>query len=617
MKNNKYLPSKYFLSSILFIGLSFAIMQFVVVPKTYEKHMSAQVSRAGVLSGEVKNSNVLTGVLREQSFHELNPKTNTVFSKFQTFFLDTPDSRSIELKNTRINHDLVGYTVKYDLVKNSIAPAEGNEINKSGKDIVNTSANKSILNLNTLVLLAQFENSTLVPASAADYDGLLFTEKNKSYLKRFFGEMSHGKVNVTGQVRGWYTFPGNGSEYLSPYNPDHTCFINDDQILSLIDYYNEDLSNYQRVIVVTNCEEYGTIGGAYYGYYGEIFDGVAGVVRTNGNHTRLGVNGFGGYETFQDIVWNLVHEMGHGMGIMGISGVGHASSLDCGDRTIWAGCTEMGYGNPFDVMGYWSGRIFNFSHQEKAGWIDGDNIVEINESGDYFINNLQMEDGVVAAKIYTPGITNPVFAVEHRKAQGFDLNLQNSDNVTNGLLLYSLITPSQTPLSGAWKWRLVDPNPSNLEIYEDTVSDAITDSFYDEVFGIGIEIISVTSEGINFSVTYDTENSACAQELESLPPAMCPPPPPPQNFSVYPTTSATGWGATWDTAPGATRYGIQLSLNDNFTPILITHSNIVNVNGFTSNANLTPGNTYFFRIQACSDNGCSNYAPSVSLYIPL
>ena len=564
------------------------------------------MGRASVLKNEVKGSDIFVGVIREQAFHELNPKTNTVFTKYETFFLDMPDGRSIELKSVRLNHDLVGSTVKYDSTNNSIALAEGVETSRSGQNTTKNFSNKHILNLNTLVLLAQFENSTPVPASASDYEGLLFTEKNKAYLKRFFGEMSHGKVNITGEVHGWYTFSGNGSDYLRPGNPNNNCFINDDQIQLLANHYSEDLSNYQRVIVITNCEEYGTIGGEY---FGQNSDGL-GIIRTNGNHTRLGVVGFGGYSTFHDVVWNLVHEMGHSMSNNGMNTLPHSSALDCGEKTIWNNCSSLEYGNPFDAMGHWSGRIFNFTQQHKTGWIDESNILEISESGDYFINNLQTEGGVVGAKIYVPGIVNPIFAVEHRKAQGFDQNID--PNITNGLLLYASLSGNNHWYDNSW--RIVDPNPSDSLIYEDLVNDAITDYFYDPVSGVGIEIINITSDGVNFYVTYDTENTICSQEPGLLPATMCPPPYYPQNFNIYQTTNSTGFIATWDMVPEATNYKIQVSINDTFT-----QSNfyfIDNINNFTS-PTLQAENTYFFRIQSCTGGYgyCSDYSPSVSMYI--
>ena len=572
--------------------------------------MLSQVGRASVLKNEVKGSDIFVGVIREQAFHELNPKTNTVFTKYETFFLDMPDGRSIELKSVRLNHDLVGSTVKYDSTNNSIALAEGVETSRSGQNTTKNFSNKHILNLNTLVLLAQFENSTPVPASASDYEGLLFTEKNKAYLKRFFGEMSHGKVNITGEVHGWYTFSGNGSDYLRPGNPNNNCFINDDQIQLLANHYSEDLSNYQRVIVITNCEEYGTIGGEY---FGQNSDGL-GIIRTNGNHTRLGVVGFGGYSTFHDVVWNLVHEMGHSMSNNGMNTLPHSSALDCGEKTIWIGCTNMVYGNPFDAMGHLSGRIFNFSQQEKAGWINNFNILDIYEPGNYFINNLQTEDGIVAAKIYAPGITSPVFAIEHRKATGFDQGLH--PNVANGLLLYTSLSTNYYWYP--YSWRIVDPNPTDLLVHEDLVNDAIIESFYDPVTGIGIEVISVTSEGINFSVTHDTENSVCNQEPELLPYVICPPPSSPQNFNVYQTTNSSGFVAMWDVVSGATNYKIEVSLNDDFSGGSRFYY-LDNTNNFTSNSSsiLQSENTYFLRIQSCVGGygHCSNYSPSISLYI--
>src|SRR5690606_26281291 len=81
----------------------------------------------------------------------------------------------------------------------------------------------------------------------------------------------------------------------------------------------------------------------------------------------------------------------------------------------------------------------------------------------------------------------------------------------------------------------------------------------------------------------------------------------PLNFSIWPTVSYFGFHATWDTAPYATSYRIQVSMSDAFVPITTHSISTSNVNNYTHpyspNLNhpfsLQSENSYFFRIQSC------------------
>ncbi len=442
----KYKPSKEFLLSMSLVVASFLIMQIVVIPEVIKSEMSALIIRGSSgLFGKskvaplVKSQNLESGILRVQYFEELDVKTKKMVVKQKEYFLDTANKTSIQLPSKNIDESLEGMYVTYDKQTGEIKLDTVAESKSKAK----TGSERDVENIRTAVFLAEFENSVPVVAQAENFRRLFFADQNQAYLTKFFGEMTHGKVNMTGDVFGWFKFRGNGIDFNRPGNSSWNCFLNADRIREMATHYQINLDDYQRVVVITNCADYGTMGG--------IYDGTSELgiplVRTNSHHTRLDISGlFGGYETFQDVVWNVTHELGHSFGLY------HSNSLDCGERTIWTDCTNIEYGDQFDAMGGWDGRIFNFHQQEKAGWIDGSNILQISEPGNYFINNLQTENGIVGAKIFIPGISYPIFAVEHRKPTGFDVNLPED---SSGVLLYSLVSHNQ---GSAWP---VEPYPIN------------------------------------------------------------------------------------------------------------------------------------------------------------
>jgi hypothetical protein len=162
------------------------------------------------------------------------------------------------------------------------------------------------------------------------------------------------------------------------------------------------------------------------------------------------------------------------------------------------------YGNAFSTLGDPQGALtLSPGFRKSLGWLEDNQFLEITAPGQYFLNH--QYGYKVAANIYHPVFTDfKLFTLEHRKAIGLDQKLGEPDygNVRNGLILYH-----------SYSRKIIDPYPSQLDFIEDTSTDAISDSFFDPVSGIRIEIDEVTPQGIYFTVTHDTTVSCALPPL--------------------------------------------------------------------------------------------------------
>lgn len=501
-----YKPSRNFLASVGLLVASFFIMHGLVIPSIAETEM-----QAAALKAAQTRPALISGIFRKSAWEEFDQKARTIRETNISYYIEKTDGKTTKLNpKGKVDESLLDQYVEYDPLTQRMslvlgAPGIKPAPEKQPRDKEKPNPTKKVL-----VLLSEFSNSTGNITPAENYEEYLFGPNG--YVRKFYSEMTHGQVEFEADVPGLYHFNQPGSNYSVPGQP--VCGISAQMIQHMADYFDRNIQDYDLVISIGNCEEYDNLGGTTYGP-SEL--GGVNLIRILGHHDRLDISEMQNYtDDWPGIAWNVAHEIGHTLGVGAV--VLHSSSLDCGEHTIASDCTTIDYGNPFDVMGGWSGRIFSFAQQLRTGFIDQDNILEITGPGAYHLDALQTDDGIVGATITVPGLSYPVFALEHRKATGFDSGLSEGgiNAVSNGLLLYSRVKDNQnTPWpinpgqlnSGNYRLRLVDPRPASGSSYD---AITLTHPFHDEYYGLSISIIGISDTGIDFLVDYDADNALCS-----------------------------------------------------------------------------------------------------------
>ncbi len=508
----KYKPSKHFVVSASLLLLSFLILKGVIIPGIVAGHLRvgsnlAQVS-SKALSYKQDDKTSIRGIFDVEHMEFFNEKGEVKIASNQPYIVDAAGRKTyLDIKPEKYEN-LVDKEVVYD-------KKAGNLLENKDPRSISSALRKGRRKGKALVFLARFENSLTDPGTPVQFKNRMFGNgfffsPNNAYVNRFFKEMTHNKVTYGGDVFGWYEFPGEGSI-------NSNCVLADEDIQTMANFYGVSVSDYNTVMVFTNCADYANIGGVYSGRYDVFGAGINHwVIKIAGGSNAFGVNNANSYNTIPSFVLAAIHELGHSFGLL------HSKALDCDQASLGLDCSVSEYGNPFDRMGHWVGRVFGYLQQRKAGWINSDNILQIDSPGSYYIDNLQTNGGVVGAEIYVPGLTlqSPVFGLEHRKATGFDSFLSGAQygNVTNGLILYA--NTSHTIWSNPWgQWwnspsnlgeeltkytKIVDPHPTPAGIVDDLEFDAINinDTFSDPNFGVEISVTDVDESGIYFDVNY-------------------------------------------------------------------------------------------------------------------
>jgi M6 family metalloprotease-like protein len=560
-------------------------MQGIVVSSIAHDELAAvaRATRSTVVTAPKVST--ISGTLREQHMDEFEAKTHTVVEKNATFYLDQGNGKSIIISPKSVDESLVGQKVAWNPTT-SVVEGGGD---RGGGTVQTAISMTRPAHKKVLVFLAQFSNSTPVTGTTDQYKDILFGPTN-GYVRKFYAEMTHNKVILDATVKGWYHFSGPGSQY--PLQGQGNCYISPTAVQQMADFYQVNITNYDVVITISNCEEYNNLGGITYTSGPRALPGKT-LIQITSHYDRLGIDGSNGYTSYPDLVWTNIHELGHFFGLQ------HSNTLDCMERTIWNDCTNVEYGNPFDAMGHW-GRIFNFLQQRQAGWIGDGNILIIDHTGSYHLDNLQTNQGVVGAEIKVPGIDHPIYAMEHRAATGFDSTLPDGSDPVFGLLLYSYIQPSGP---GQSLWRLVDPHPTPSAIFDDTVSDAITATkpYNDPNLGVSIDVTSVNQNGINFNVAY--------QNPLYVPPLA------PSNLNIVPnltTPDTHDYFLNWqDNSNDETGFQIMASELPNmpYPGVQINAGSNATQNALT----LFPNNTYYFKMKATGQLYDSNWSEIISI----
>lgn len=537
----KLKPSKNFLVATGLLVLSFAVMQGIVVPSIVKQELTAQALKSRNSASAVKNITTIQGTLVDSAFEEFD-ENGHIFNEIHNFSIQKDDGTAYQLPSNEDFEQYINQRISYNPQTQNIQTLPQSSSSRN----VQARPGPGYRDGRAAVFLVKFADPS--PQSVLDSIGLdptylsippqdignqLF-DRNQGQFQKFFSEMTHGQVTYTGNVFGWYTMPGSGSdaEYqgtlggctIRPYSSssltasDQQAF--ETKLQAMIDYYGVDMSQYNTITILTQCDAYGNIGG-YASSNTVLFNGNQYYyAEIKGHPTRFAFAGPSSYTNFPQYVGVLMHEIGHTFGLL------HSNALNCDDKTIWSGCSNVEYGNPFSKMGYtWSGGIYDWVKQRQAGWLSAYQILQIDSPGSYYIDNLQTQGGTVGAYVNYPGSDLRLFALEHRSAEGFDSYLQNSafDDVRNGLLLYARAKSLfDSPFFGTYIFqsgdtpmRIVDSHPTSDGMPDDIQHDAITanNPFEDPLTGVSINVTNVTPDGIYFDVDYDLQPQYCNYDI--------------------------------------------------------------------------------------------------------
>ncbi len=193
----------------------------------------------------------------------------------------------------------------------------------------------------------------------------------------------------------------------------------------------------------------------------------------------------------------FTHELGHNLGTP------HASSRTCrgaeGEPVVLGGaCTDVEYGNPFDVMG--SGyRHTSAYNKAQAGWLPPANVSTIAHSGRYRL--LPQEQAAAGPQLLALRRDATTFYyLEYRQPFGFDA-FAPGDPITEGVLVS--LGGALGEIASSFLLDLTPDTP--------TLDDArlgLAEPYRDEAAGLTLVVRERSSGAAEVEVTFDREPAA-------------------------------------------------------------------------------------------------------------
>jgi hypothetical protein len=311
-------------------------------------------------------------------------------------------------------------------------------------------------------------------------------------MKKWFDEVSYGRVNLDYDVYGWFKIP---QDYDCGYSE-----TNNQNIINHIDH-RIDFSQYQRLLIFRPAPPLYLFTGdgctfAGYSSIGEV------QLQSDEGPISVSVAHMNSFSLFVHSIAlrGALHELGHGFGLY------HANGYDCGLETLSSlpnQCVGRSYGDPFDIMGVSGGLFppssamphFNTNHKDRLNWLSDNEVVEVTSNGIYEISPLALpmdrDDAPKALKIsLTQTINGNVIPrtmyIDYRQPIDYDDDLVEPERTYNG----ALITMSQISyLNGSY---LLDATPADDSFHNAAIM--VGEHLTDPVTNITITPLNTTPE---------------------------------------------------------------------------------------------------------------------------
>ncbi len=350
------------------------------------------------------------------------------------------------------------------------------------------------------VIMFNFQNNQAQPFTQDQVRQTIYTSATST--ASYYREISYNKWNIQGATRpdgdiyGWYTVPYNNTNCLTNIGLWTNSAVQNAQANGY------DSRNYDKVIYLfahaDNC----------------FADGWA--IQ-------------GDFETYLDGDMNIVnHELGHAFGLW------HASAYTCKKDTqgrvpISNTCSNIEYGDPFDVMGgsYYTNNNYHINnvYKDLLGFLDPPNVQTITHSGTYSIGVAERPGSDVKLLRIPRGTPPPLytqefFYLEFRRPFGFD-RFNPSDPAVNGLIVR--VGPSKEALQYASAAvHLLDATAQTVSYLDAPLLPG--QSLYDSDFRTFIRTISVSDTGATVDIQMPPryQVSGLVNSVGSSRPAQCP-----------------------------------------------------------------------------------------------
>jgi hypothetical protein len=325
---------------------------------------------------------------------------------------------------------------------------------------------------NTLMILVNFQDNPTQPYSVSTAMGVLDTTSN------FDMENSYQQTWLTANVVGWYTIP------LSSSVCDYATLANYAQ--SAASSAGINLSAYKRFVYA----------------FPQNACGWWGLGTVGGTPSQAWING-----SLQLRV--LGHEMGHNLGLW------HSHALQCSGVTIGTSCSNIEYGDTFDIMGATSAH-YNAFQKQRLGWLNAGvspPITTVQSSGTYTLDPYEVTGtNSKALKILKDATSKTWYYVEFRQPAGFDSFISGYSNVLNGVVIH---TGSDSSGDSSY---LLDMTPATSSWSDPALDVGLT--FSDPASGVTISTQSVSGSSAVVNVSVGSTPCVPAAPTVSLAPSQ-------------------------------------------------------------------------------------------------